>query len=123
MFLEITEAKYLNDFRMLVSFNNGESRLFDFATIVERYPVFVPLKDRNTLKQFHISDTLEWCNGTIDIAPEYIFEHGKPVDSENNHKDTPLDSLHKKCSNTCRAQLLREQGNKMKRGAVYHVFD
>ena len=25
MFLEIAEAKFLNDFRMLVSFNNGES--------------------------------------------------------------------------------------------------
>jgi hypothetical protein len=30
------------------------------------------------LKQFHISDTLEWCNGSIDIAPEYILEHGEP---------------------------------------------
>ena len=84
MFLEITEAKYLNDFRMLVSFNNGESRLFDFATIIDRYPVFAPLKDKNTLKQFHISETLEWCNGTIDIAPEYIFEHGEPLHNEND---------------------------------------
>ena len=45
------------------------------------YPA--PLKDKNTLQQFHISDTLEWCNGTIDIAPEYIFEHGELVDDEN----------------------------------------
>lgn len=84
MFFEITEAKYLNDFRMLVSFNNGESRLFDFATIIDRYPVFAPLKDKNTLKQFHISETLEWCNGTIDIAPEYIFERGEPLHNEND---------------------------------------
>ncbi len=69
---------------MLVSFNNGESRLFDFATIVDHYPVFDPLKVKDTLKQFHISDTLEWCNGTIDIAPEYIFEHGEPIDDEND---------------------------------------
>ena len=69
---------------MSVTFNNGESRLFDFTTIVDRYTVFSPLKDKNTLQQFHISDTLEWCNGTIDIAPEYIFEHGEPVDSEND---------------------------------------
>lgn len=84
LFLEITEAKYLNDFRMLVSFNNGESRLFDFASIVDKYPVFAPLKDKNTLRQFHISDTLEWCNGTIDIAPEYIFEHGELVGDESD---------------------------------------
>ena len=48
------------------------------------YPVPAPLEDKNTLKPFHISDTLEWCNGTIDIAPEYIFEHGKPVRNEND---------------------------------------
>ena len=52
------------------------------------------LKDKNTLQQFHISDTLEWCNGTIDIAPEYIFEHGEPVDDENGlpvAADAPID--------------------------------
>lgn len=70
---------------MSVSFNNGESRMFDFATIVDCYPVFAPLKDKDTLKQFHISDTLEWCNGTIGIAPEYIFEHGEPVSSCNEN--------------------------------------
>ena len=85
MFLEINNAKCLEGIKMLVSFNNGESRLFDFATIVDRYPVFAPLKDKDTLKQFHISDTLEWCNGTIDIAPEYIFEHGEPVGDENDY--------------------------------------
>lgn len=101
MFLEITKAKYLNDFRMLVSFNNGESRLFDFATIVERYPVFVPLKDRNTLKHFHISDTLEWCNGTIDIAPEYIFEYGEPLPlPHGNESDLPV-AAEFQISNSC----------------------
>ena len=85
MSLEINDAKSLEGIKMLVSFNNGESRLFDFATIVDSYPVFAPLKDKDTLKQFHISDTLEWCNGTIDIAPEYIFEHGEPVSSCNEN--------------------------------------
>lgn len=82
MFLEINNAKCLEGIKMPVSFNNGESRLFDLATIVDSYPVFAPLKDKNKLKQFHISDTLEWCNGTIDIAPEYIFAYGKPVGDE-----------------------------------------
>lgn len=84
MSLEINNAKCLEGIKMLISFNNEESRLFDFATIVDRYPVFAPLKDKDTLKQFHISDTLEWCNGTIDIAPEYILEHGEPIDDEND---------------------------------------
>ena len=56
MSLEINDAKSLEGIKMLVSFNNGESRLFDFATIIDRYPVFAPLKDKNTLKQFLISN-------------------------------------------------------------------
>ena len=63
-------------------------------TINHLYPVPAPLEDKNTLKQFHISDTLEWCNGTIDIAPEYILEHGEPVHSENDlpvAAEAPLD--------------------------------
>ncbi len=85
MSLEINKAKCLEGIKMLVSFNNGESRLFDVATIVDSYPVFAPLKDKNTLQQFHISDTIEWCNDTIDIAPEYIFEHGEPVPNGNEN--------------------------------------
>ena len=85
MFIEIINAKCLDGLKMLVSFNNGEHRLFDFATIVDSYPVFAPLKDKATLRQYHISDTLEWCNGSIDIAPEYIFEHGEPVSSCNEN--------------------------------------
>ena len=89
MFIEIINAKCLDGLKMLVSFNNGEHRLFDFTTIVDSYPVFAPLKDKATLRQFHISDTLEWCNGTIDIAPEYIFEHGEPVPN-GNENDLPV---------------------------------
>lgn len=77
MFLEITSAEYLSDYKLLVTFNNGEKRVFDFAGVIERYPVFAPLSDKNRFKAFYITDTLEWDNGHIDIAPEYIFEHGK----------------------------------------------
>lgn len=27
-------------------------------------------------RQFVLTDTLEWLDGAIDIAPEYIYEHG-----------------------------------------------
>ena len=88
MFIEIINAKCLDGLKMLVSFNNGEHRLFDFACFFDSYPVCAPLKDKATLRQFHISDTLEWCNGSIDIAPEYIFEHGEPVYSCNENATT-----------------------------------
>ncbi len=75
-FLEIIAAEYISDYKLLVKFNNGESRIFDFAGVIERYPVFAPLGDTRLFKDFIITDTLEWDNGRIDIAPEYVYENG-----------------------------------------------
>ena len=77
MFLEITHAEYLYGYILKVTFNNGECRICDFAGVISRYPVFAPLNDVALFKNFTITDTLEWNNGSIDIAPEYVYEHGK----------------------------------------------
>ena len=51
--------------------------MFDFTDVIARYPAFAPLVETSRFKAFTITDTLEWENGRIDIAPEYIYEHGK----------------------------------------------
>ena len=51
----------------------------DIANIVKRYPVFQPLSNLTLFKQFKVTDTLEWDNGKIDIAPEYLYENGIPA--------------------------------------------
>lgn len=76
MFTEVVEAQYVNAHKIWMRFNNGDCRIFDFATIIDKYPVFEPLKDINLLKNFRVTDTLEWLDGEIDIAPEYLYEHG-----------------------------------------------
>ena len=76
MFLEVIDAHYIDGYKMLLSFNNGQKRIFDFTSIIGRYPVFHCLSDINLFKSFTITDTLEWKGGTIDIAPEYLLENG-----------------------------------------------
>ena len=76
LFIEVTEAQYVSAYKIWMRFNNGNCRIFDFATIIDQYPVFEPLKDIEVLKQFCVTDTLEWLDGKIDIAPEYLYEHG-----------------------------------------------
>ena len=76
MFLEVIDAHYIDGYKMLLSFNNGEKRIFDFASVISRYPVFHCLSDLNLFKSFTLTDTLEWNDGAIDIAPEYLFENG-----------------------------------------------
>ena len=76
MFLEVIDAHYIDGYKMLLSFNNGQKRVFDFMPVIDRYPVFHCLSDLNLFKSFALTDTLEWNDGAIDIAPEYLFENG-----------------------------------------------
>lgn len=76
MFTKITDAQYVNAYKIWMHFDNGDCRIFDFATIIDKYPVFKPLKDVELLKDFRVTDTLEWLDGELDISPEYLYEHG-----------------------------------------------
>lgn len=76
MWLEIIKAEYLDGYRMLISFNDGQRKVFDFSSLIDKYPVFMLLKNLEIFKSYTITDTLEWNDSTIDIAPEYLYEHG-----------------------------------------------
>jgi hypothetical protein len=76
MFLEITNAKYLNGFRISLEFNNGESKTVDLINELDG-EVFQPLKDIDYFKDFSVKyNTIEWKNGA-DFAPEYLYAIGK----------------------------------------------
>ncbi len=74
--LRITSADYLQEYKVCVYFNNGVKKIFDFLPVIEKYTVFKVLKDVELLKHFKVTDTLEWNNGELDIAPEYIYQNG-----------------------------------------------
>ena len=75
MFLEISKAEYLGDYRIRLWFNNGEVRIVDLANSL-RGEAFRPLHDLDYFKQFSIRfNTIEWENGA-DFDPEYLYEIG-----------------------------------------------
>ncbi|MBR5061756.1 MAG: DUF2442 domain-containing protein [Prevotella sp.] len=75
MFIEIIEAKYIDGYRLLLLFNNGERRIVDLSNSLKG-TVYAPLKDINYFKRFSIKfNTVEWENGA-DFAPEFLFEMG-----------------------------------------------
>ena len=78
MFTEVTNAYYIGDYKVSVLFNDGVKKTVDFYNIlfVNDYPAFRPLRNLDVFKNFKVTDTLEWDNGTIDIAPETIYELG-----------------------------------------------
>ena len=77
--LRITSAVYLRDYKIRVRFNDGEDRVFDFLPVIQKYTVFKVLEDMDLLRSFILTDTLEWNNGELDIAPEYIYQNGVPA--------------------------------------------
>lgn len=71
----IIDAKYLSDYSIEVTFSDGAVRKMDFTAIINKYPAFARLKNIDIFRQFAITDTLEWLDGAIDIAPEYVYQH------------------------------------------------
>lgn len=73
MFMEITNAEYIDAYKIKLEFNNGEIRIIDLESSLIG-PIFHPLKDISYFKQFSIPyNTIQWENGA-DFAPEYLYE-------------------------------------------------
>ena len=78
--IRITDAKITGPLMMLLTFSNGEQRVFDASILTGE--AFEPLKDEEIFNTFSISyGTLTWLNDTIDCAPEYIYAHSYEYDS------------------------------------------
>ena len=76
MFLEISKANYIEDYKIEFEFNNGETYSIDLKNELSG-SVFVPLKNKAYFKDFSIVyNTIEWRNGA-DFAPEYLYELAK----------------------------------------------
>ena len=77
----ITAAKVLEGHKLHLTFNNGACKVFDFAQVLAKgMPIFEPLKNLTVFRNIVLDGwTVTWLDGTIDIAPEYLYEHGVTV--------------------------------------------
>ena len=72
--LEVIKVKPLDNMIMLVTFSNGETKLFD-ATILTGQ-VYEPLKDDKIFKNPVIEyGVVTWNDGDIDCSPEYMYKN------------------------------------------------
>ena len=74
MFLHITNARYLEDYKVEVSFNDGRKGVADLADALKG-SMFEPLKNKSLFSRLVVDkelDTIAWSNGA-DLAPEYIY--------------------------------------------------
>jgi hypothetical protein len=72
MFSFVTDARYIKDYTVLISFKDGKKGEVDLSSELEG-EVFEPLKNIDYFKKFKIrGHTLSWDNGA-DFAPEFLY--------------------------------------------------
>ncbi len=96
---EVKKAKYLNDYKIQIEFTNKKTKIVDFKAALDNFigPIFKPLKNIDYFKTFKISEgiaTLEWDNGA-DIAPEFLYEIGKDIETTPSKKRPKKDRTKK----------------------------
>ncbi|MCM1321466.1 MAG: DUF2442 domain-containing protein [Bacteroides sp.] len=66
-------VKPLENYRLLVSFSNGEEKVYDAASLLEK-PTFAPLKNKAFFNTARVEGgTVVW-NDELDLCPEDLWE-------------------------------------------------
>ena len=73
--LKVKELKIISELCMLITFSNGEKRIFD-AQFLTEYPAYKKLEDFDIFKTAYIENGLiVWDNGNIDISADTIYKN------------------------------------------------
>ena len=81
--LKIIDVGFPGGWDVEATFNNGDRRVTDFSPLLSS-AAFVPLTDQSVFRTGKLEyGTITWCDGSIDIAPEWVYDHGKAVSSSN----------------------------------------
>ena len=74
--IKVSGVRPLDGHKLWIRFNTGEIKIFDFEKELSS-PAFMPLTDNELFRSVYIDyGVTVWDNGNIDIAPEYLYEHG-----------------------------------------------
>ena len=78
MYPSIVSVKPLGEYRLELSFNTNETKVFDMKPYLDT-GVFRQLKDESKFRSVRISfDTVEW-EGGIDFDPEVLYSGSESV--------------------------------------------
>jgi hypothetical protein len=72
------KVKPLDDYTLLITFTNNESKVFDVKPYLDQKP-FQELKAKGKFETVHIAGlSIEWFNGA-DICPDELYDDSVPV--------------------------------------------
>ena len=80
--LSVKAVRPLADYKLLVYFSTGEKKEIDISPLLNE-PAFKVLNDAIVFNSVYIDyGTIVWNEGTIDIAPEYLYENALSLQEE-----------------------------------------
>jgi len=82
MCIGVKTVKALKDYRLLLTFDNGEQRIFNVEPYLNKGR-FQELRDTSLFDSVRVSfDTVEWSNG-LDLCPETLYAESVPAETES----------------------------------------
>ena len=81
MYPAVKNVEPIDKYRLLLTFDNGEKRVFDMQPLLD-FGKFRELASPSLFRTVRISfDTISWSNG-LDLDPEYLYEHSQIIRAE-----------------------------------------
>ncbi len=91
----ITKAEVSDNYTMILTFNDDSRRSFDFKQLIEKDDLYKPLIDKKLFENFKLDGwTVSWANGSIDIAPEYLYENSIPCSESGSWSNVAEEQAH-----------------------------
>src|ERR1039458_9920801 len=89
-YFAVKEVKAIEDYKLILTFSNGEKRLFDMTPHLTK-GIFKELRNVVLFNTAHISfDTVEWDN-EADFDPEVLYSGSKKIkDKKYRLHSSPL---------------------------------
>jgi hypothetical protein len=82
MYPAVKKVKSVEDYKLLLTFSNGEKRLFNMKPYLNK-GIFKQLKDVALFNTVRVSfDTVEWDN-EADFDPEVLYTQSKKITAKN----------------------------------------
>lgn len=76
MLVSVIKAEHLSDYKVKLTFDNGESGTIDLKETIfnDHRKIFKPLQDIEFFKSFKLDSwTMTWAN-EADFSPEFLYE-------------------------------------------------
>jgi Protein of unknown function (DUF2442) len=80
MYLAVTDVKPLDNYRLLLTFENQEKRVFNVTPFLDRGK-YSELKEQEVFTSVHTCfDSIQWSN-QLDFDPEFLYEQSELVEN------------------------------------------